>query len=92
MGRMMGQGDKYAVEGWGFPNRLRAKIRAIRPAIGALTKACLHEVDLVAHARAIERACDRLAEAGEEALNSDPSEQFHVGATKICIGLRPRSL
>jgi hypothetical protein len=89
MGRMMGQGNKYAVEGCGFRSRLRAKIRAIRPVIGALIRACLHEIDLVAHARANEAAYDRLAEAGEEALNADPSDRFHVGATKILHWIAP---
>src|SRR5580704_8071619 len=46
MERMMGQGDKYAVEGSGFRIRLRAKVRAIRDMIGDLPAACLHQVDL----------------------------------------------
>jgi hypothetical protein len=38
IGRMMGQGDKYAAEGCGFRSRLRAKIRAVRPAIGLVSR------------------------------------------------------
>lgn len=45
MGRMMGRGDKYAVDGGGFRSRLRAKMQAIRPAIGDLIGSSLHEID-----------------------------------------------
>lgn len=89
MGRMMGQGDKYAVGGRGFRGRLRAKMRAIRLAVGDLPASCLHQVDLAAGASAIETAYERLAETGEGALNADPSDQFHVGATKILHWLAP---
>jgi len=89
MGRMMGRGDKYAVEARGFRSRLRAKMRAIRPVIGDPLGCWLHRIDLAAHARAIETAYDHLAEAGEDALNADPCDQFHVGATKILHWIAP---
>jgi hypothetical protein len=89
MGRMMGRGDKYASEGGGFRSRLRAKMRIIQPAIDDFIGSCLHEIDLIAHARTVETAYDRLAESGKDALNADPSDQFHVGATKILHWIEP---
>jgi hypothetical protein len=89
MGRTMGRGDKYTVEGRGFRSRLRAKMRAIRQVIGDLPSSCLNQIDVTACGSAIEIAYDRLAEAGEDALNADPSDQFHVGATKILHWIVP---
>ena len=63
--RMMGRGEKYAVDG--FRSRLRAKMRTIRPAIGDLIGSSLHDIDLVAHARAIEAAYDPVAAAETQA-------------------------
>ena len=85
----MGQGDKYAADGRGFRSRLRAKMRAIRSAIGGLAGCSLHQIDLATHASAIETAYNHLAEAGEDALNADTSDQFHVGATKILHWISP---
>jgi hypothetical protein len=89
MGRMMGPGNKYALKEGSFRGRLRAKMRAIRSSIGDLLGYCLHQVDLGDCASAIEAAYDRLADADEGALNSDPSEHFHVGATKILHWIAP---
>ena len=90
MGRMMGQGDKYAVDGCDFRSRLRAKMRAIRSAIGDLPgSSSLHQIDLAARAGAIETAYDHLAKAGKDALNADPADRFHVGATKILHWIAP---
>jgi len=89
MGRMMGHGSKYAFESHGFRSRLRLKMGAIREVIGALAASGLHEIDLATHAGAIETAYYCLAETGGNALNADPSKQFHVGATKILHWICP---
>ena len=89
MGRMMGQGDKYAVDGRGFRSRLRAKMRAIRSVVGSLAGCSLHQIDLAIHASAIEIAYNHLAETGEDALSAVRSDQFHVGATKILHWISP---
>jgi hypothetical protein len=86
---MMGQGNKYAIEARGFRRRLRAKLRIIREAIGDLAASCLHQVDLAAYAGAIETAYNSLADAGEDSLNADQSDQFRVGATKILHWIAP---
>ena len=90
MVRMMGQGDKYAVDGGAFRSRLRAKMRTIRPAIGDLPGSSLHRIDLASRAGAIETAYNHLAKEGPGALNANPAHQFHVGATKILHWIAPK--
>ena len=47
-----------------------------------------NEVNLATAARAIETAYDRLAEAGEGALNADPSDQFLAHDEILAYGYR----
>ena len=89
MERMMGQGDKYELDGHSFRSRLRRKMQTVREVLQEVPSASLHQADLAAFASAIEAAYDCLAASGEGSLNADSGDQFHVGATKVLHWIAP---
>src|SRR5579859_4133377 len=92
MGRMMGKGarQKYCPGEKGFAFRLLQKMQTVRTLVGNLHSE-LSGINLSEAAKPICKAYNCLAESGPSGLNSDPSEHFHVGATKILHWLNPRT-
>lgn len=90
MDREMGKGarQRYDPSEKGFAFRLLQKLRAVQSLISDLdTELSAAKLDEVA--TAICRAYDHLAKPGSEGLNSEHSDYFHVGATKVLHWLNP---